>query len=313
MKQELTNEWVEWLQNVRRVRGATLDAYSRTINYFNEYITAEYEWVTADDVERFMGRPRKGGIIGSPATQDRERVIITQFYKWLNSRDITSNNPCFNVGVPKVRNRQPRAVTDDVWVQLWSSDLHREDRVWLGLAGFAGLRRRELVSVWPEAFDLDKETINHMQRKGGGTASVEYGEMARTIGQFLPHLLPNPEGWIADVAWLAKYRIAQGGRTLIPFGSPATTITRLRMSLDDPWVSDPAVINKRLESVLKAAGLNPRRFSPHALRHTCATNMMRCGVPLEIAADQLAHASIETTRRYLHTAGALGQWRKTTR
>lgn len=314
MKQEITNEWIQWLSSVRRVRGATLDAYGRTITAFNESIDKDYESITADDVEIFMGRPRKRGVTtGSAATQDRERVIISQFYKWLQSRNLVSHNPCFNVGVPKVRNRQPRAVNDDMWVQLWSSGLHREDRVWLGLAAFAGLRRRELVSVWPEAFDLDTETINHMQRKGGGTASVEYGEMARTIGQFLPHVLPDPDGWIADVAWLAKYRIAQGGRTLIPFGTPATSQTRFRMSIDDEWSPDPAVINKRLQRLLRGAGMDIHALTPHSLRHTCATNMMRCGVPLEIAADQLAHASIETTRRYLHTAGALGQWRKSTR
>lgn len=310
-KVNLIQEWIDWLGRVRNSRGATLDAYYRTLTAFREFANeALWDEITADTIERFMGRPRRGGIAPSPATQDRDRIAISTFYKYLISRGLVVDNPVANVGVPKVRNRQPKAIPDDVWTRLWSADLAREDRVWLGLSCFAGLRRRELVSVGPRHFTIETLTINHLERKGGGTYPVEYGEMAKVISNGLPHLLPDVDGWLSDVEWLVDYRRERGGIVLIPFDTPASELTRFRASLDDEWTPDPACINRRLKQVLRRAGLATTLFSPHALRHTCATNLMRCGVPLEIAADQLSHASIETTRRYLQTGGQLANWRK---
>jgi integrase/recombinase XerD len=307
----IIQEWIDWLGRVRNARGATLDAYSRTLIAFREFIgDVPWDSVDADTVERFMGRKRRGNIVPAPATQDRDRIAISTFYKYLMSRGLVDSNPVDNVGVPKVRNRQPRAIPDDVWVRLWSSSLAREDRAWLGLSCFSGLRRRELVTVGPRHFDLETQTINHLERKGGGTYAVEYGEMARVVNNGLPHLLPDLDDWLADIEWLVDYRRERGGIVLVPFDHPASELTRFRSSLDDEWIPDPANINRRLKQVLRRAGLPETLFSPHALRHTCATNLMRCGVPLEIAADQLSHASIETTRRYLQTGGQLANWRK---
>lgn len=312
-REQMVVEWVTWLTDVRKVRGSTIDVYGRTLHQFIEFIGAhKFDDVDADMVERFMCRPRRSGESGSPATQNRDRVSISMFYKFANGRGWVSHNPMLDVGVPKVRNRQPKAVPDETWVKLWRSDLAREDRVWLGLACFAGLRRREIVSVAPRNFNLKHETIEHFERKGGGIYSVEYGQMARIIAENLPHLLPDPEGWLQDVAWLVEYRKERGGHVLVPFDRPCSPGERQRMSLTDDLIPSPAVINKKLETLLRRAGLNAKEFTPHALRHTCATNMMRCGIPVEIAADQLSHASIETTRRYLHTAGQLAQWRRRT-
>ncbi|MFB9315016.1 MULTISPECIES: tyrosine-type recombinase/integrase [Nocardioides] len=40
----------------------------------------------------------------------------------------------------------------------------------------------------------------------------------------------------------------------------------------------------------------------HALRHTCLTRLREAGMPLEAVQSQAGHASIETTRIYLHLA-----------
>lgn len=54
---------------------------------------------------------------------------------------------------------------------------------------------------------------------------------------------------------------------------------------------------------LRAAGVEPRRARPHALRHGHAVHAVTAGVPLNLLQRQLGHASIVTTAIYLRVTG----------
>lgn len=61
---------------------------------------------------------------------------------------------------------------------------------------------------------------------------------------------------------------------------------------------DPKSFELRLTAVSKRCQI--RKVNPHALRHTLATRLVEDRVPLNIVQGILGHASIETTRKYLH-------------
>ena len=73
----------------------------------------------------------------------------------------------------------------------------------------------------------------------------------------------------------------------------------LFISRDNRRISTRGV-QKMVDAKLKAAGLDSSRYSPHKLRHTAATLMLKNGVDTRALQEVLGHSNLNTTQIYTH-------------
>lgn len=272
--------FAEWQRAKRGAPASTLEKYRRLALGWANFLPTPLAERTPEDVEAFYGRPRRGNTEAAPATVANELAVLSSFHQWGMARLAWPANPAKLAGRPKVRNRNPRPVDDATWMRVWQSDLPIDARVAMGLGFYCGLRRAEVTrlrgdQVWGGAL------VNFI-RKGQGEDRFDYTDVLEHWQRTMPAL--EPMRLLEPLRSLAHER---GPVALMPWA---------------PWNS-PKALNRRMVDWLCNSDLGSAAFTPHQLRHSFATNLLRTGVPLEMACELCNHSSVVVTMRYIKTAG----------
>jgi site-specific recombinase XerD len=257
-------------------------------------------------VQEWLARPRggrAGGNRGSAATISRDATIVRTFYRWLQAMKLVTHNPVELVAVPTVRNRQPRAIDDEVWLKAWR--FHRADDravAVLGLGFLCGLRRAEIVALRSD--HLQGGRIVSFPRKGGVDDIFPLVEVLDVWSDFLPTLLDGARARFEE----AIHSLGEPGGFL--FEGWQTRSPSLRGLEPSGLAPSPDAVNRLLKRWLTDAGM-PGAFSPHALRHSFVTNLLRAGMPIEMVSDLASHSELNVTLRYVRGGGGrVEEWRQ---
>jgi site-specific recombinase XerD len=276
--------FVDWMRDKRSATRQTLDKYQRVCEAWAGFSETPLAERTPEQVEAFTGRARRGGRKAADATVAVEIAVLGSFYRWGQARLDWPSNPATLAGRPKVHNRNPRPVSDGLWRALWSCESLPDDaRVALGLGYFAGLRRSEIVALRGSQVSWGRQLVN-FTRKGGGEDTFDYGDVLDHFTWSLPELVIDPALLEAP---LRRLTLNRAERRVMPWGD---------------YIA-PVAVNKRLPAWLRLAGLASDAITPHMLRHSFATNLLRTGVPLALASDLCNHSSPTITMRYVKTGG----------
>ncbi len=304
--QRLVDAYLDWQSSTRNCSPHTYAAYSGTLNKLVVHLDATpLGAASVGDLEAFVERPRarrspnhvRGQVVvGSAATRRRDITVLRSLYGFLRERGLVTEDQVVLLRPPMLNNRNPRPVDDGTWRQLWGhSELSDADRVMLGLGFFCGLRRAEITNLTAAQVDSDQGLLVGFVRKGGGEGVFPYRSAVRLFAQRLPHLIGDPYVFLGA---LERRADARGDSRLMGWGSstPKNSARRVGAVRGPDWSSH--AMNRQVRRLLVGCGLDGGVLTPHALRHSVVTNLLRADVPLHVVASLAGHRDVSTTMRY---------------
>ena len=218
--------------------------------------------------------PEKSGSL-SAASRCRRTSSVKSFFNYLtNKRHLLVNNITNELDMPKKMSSLPRYLEETECDRLLAvckgKDGYRDYAI-LMLFMSCGLRISELVGL--NLTDIYEDHVRVLG-KGNKERIVYFGEGCREAID--DYLSVRDNGKIHDDAKNALFISQKSGR----FGARG--------------------IEQMLERKLLEAGLDPERYSPHKLRHTAATLMLKNGVDTRALQEVLGHSNLSTTQIYTH-------------
>jgi integrase/recombinase XerC len=298
----LKADFIDFIRHNRNLSPNTVRAYDTDLAQLLQHLAARQtrkpseltiEHFDADGVRGYLEDMHERGI--GRASAARHLAALRTFAAYLIRDGRMTDNPTTLIGSPRRAQTLPAHLpAGDMNKVLEAPDTGtiagRRDRAILELFYASGLRLSELC-------DLDLEDVNLSRRmvrargKGGKERIVPFnGATEDAVRRML-----------ADRKESAKSEVrSQKFDTGRPKLSPARARRRdaLFLSLKGQRLTTRSV-DRIVRQAARGADL-PQSISPHALRHTFATHLLRAGADLRAIQELLGHAQLSTTQRYTH-------------
>lgn len=277
------DSFLEYLEAERNYSPKTLDAYSKDLTEFREFLVshrpdATWEAVTADDVREWVISMLDRRKL-SASSVNRKLCTMRTFYKFLRRTGRASFNPMDKVVAPKMKRPLPYFVREedmDRLLELTAEDKSFKgirDRLVLMMFYETGIRRAELLGLTDASVDLSARQVK-VTGKRNKQRIVPFGnELYNEIRTYLD----------------ARYELLGG------VDSPVFFVSEKGDPLTESMVSD--LVKHHLSRVTTI-----KKRSPHVLRHSFATAMLNNKADLTSIQQLLGHESIATTEIYTHVS-----------
>ena len=277
---EAIPKFLDHLALERGLADNTIAAYGTDLAKFAEFAVdsgfPDIHDITALVISDHLVARLDGGI--STRTLARNIVSIRRLFHFLHAEGHLSANPAETIDVPSAPRKLPRVLTEDEvdrLIQCPSASTAEgiRDHTMLELLYATGLRVTELVTLPVTAVELDVGYVR-VWGKGSKERLVPMGEIAADAIRVY-------------MAGARRELLAAGGGR----ASNALFVTRRGKSMTRQgfW--------KNVRRYAIRAGIDAD-VSPHKLRHSFATHLLRHGADLRALQAMLGHASVSTTEIY---------------
>lgn len=275
----LIKDWQNWLLKERLYSEHTLDGYSRDLACFLATVKDAplgvdgLKELDIHDFRKFLSKQSSRNL--NKTSLCRELSAVKNFFKWLERKKILKNPALSIISSPKRAKVLPKALDEEDSFNLLNKIANLENETWQGLRDRAiltllygcGLRISEALSLNIGNISAHSEFL---RVKGKGNKE--------RIVPLLPIIWQYIDAYLAE----CPYKLNVGEPLFL--GARGERIS-------------PRIIQRQLQKLRLSLGL-PDTVTPHALRHSFATQLLAAGTDLRSIQELLGHASLSTTQRY---------------
>jgi len=268
----------------------------------NRNISAE----SAEKIAKYLGKPLDE-LFDTVNPEKRLASRTVQYYHTLLSSifstavmwQVIGSNPCDRVRPPKITRKESSYLDEEGAARLMQalSDVPYHYSIVVYIMLYTGLRRGEVCGLEWSDVDFDKNLLavrrNWLYVPEKGTyQDTPKSESSKRVINIPPDL----------VEILQDYRCWQEGQAEL-YGDSWHATDRIVTSRDGKEVF-PDTLTRWFSKFIEKNDLP--KISLHSLRHTHATLLIACGIPLKTVSARLGHASPTTTSNiYLHAIQSL--------
>lgn len=274
LRRVFLSRFVAWLSE-RRIRDLRHVGPEDLLAYQRHLVTYRYRRSKAE------GTPPKP--LASRSRWDA-MAAVCRLFRWLVASRFLVADPSASIQLGQRKRFSPvNVLTEEEAARLLAVPDTRtliglRDRALLELLYSSGLRRAEASVLDVTDVDLVNGTVLVRCGKGGKDRLVPLGKnAAEAVRRYLEKarpLLARKPGLMA--LFLVADRCGQTGNRL-----------------------SGVAIKYRIALLARSAGIE-RRVTPHALRHSLATHLLRAGADVRHVQAILGHARVDTTEAYTH-------------
>jgi len=290
---ELTRIFLEYLEIEKNCSRLTIRNYKHYLEVLIDFLndknsrTPRIDDINNESVRSFrLFLSRQLGVSGEmkSVTQGYYIIALRSFLKWCVKNDVNCLAP-EKLEVPKNKDHSLKFLDEDQMSRLLNQPLLSSknglrDRTILELLFSTGLRVSELVSLNRDQIDLKSREFGVIGK--GGKLRVVF--VTHEAASFLERYLRS------RIDKHSPLFIRTGGKKEI-----TTSDEKMRLT--------PRSVQRLVKHYVTLAKL-PVMATPHTLRHSMATDLLRAGADLRSVQEILGHKNIATTQIYTHVTDA---------
>ena len=269
-------QFLNFLQNEKKVSDNTLQSYKRDLDKFKEYIEnngKKYNKIQENDVKEYLDYLSEQN--KKPSTVLRTIASIRSFYQYELKIKKVTEDPTERIKSPKIEKKAPCILTSKevelLLEQPQCVDLKGiRDKAMLEFAYATGMRVTEIISLDVDDVNIEQEAVICKTRNKNRT--IPLGKMALNavkeyIGEARNILVKSEKEKALFVNLNGKRLTRQGFWKIIKY------------------YQEQAQIEKDI--------------TPHTLRHSFATHLLQNGADLKAIQTMLGHSDISSTQVYM--------------
>ncbi len=269
---DLVTKYIDYLKYERKLSDNTLKSYLNDLKEFDIYFNQDLKNKSYKDIQNYLSTIQDK----NTRTISHYITVINSFYTFLVNDGIIKENPCTNIKSPKLPKTLPNFLTEEEVDKLLDINLKTpydyRNKAMLEILYATGLRISELCNLKITDVDMNNEIIR-VYGKGKKERIIPVSDYAlsfldRYIKLYRNEILKDK---ISDYLFISNVqdKISRQG------------------------------FFKIIKKECSRAGIE-KNVSPHVLRHSFATHLLKHGADLRVIQELLGHEDISTTQIYAH-------------